>query len=166
MTLDPVERLVAEADIRAVKARYFRHLDAHRWHDLADLFTPDAAILVPAWPAPRERDAAMDFFSEYMSGTESVHHGFMPEISVIDPSHASVTWRMEDRIYRPVPGEPDGYSLAHGFGFYHDEYRRDDGNWRISSLTLARSRQDLIPFVRKNAALTAVSDRGSAGPAE
>lgn len=152
MTVSPLDRLLAESDIRTLKARYFRHLDAHEWGELAELFTSDAVILVPAWDTPRGPSEAIPFYRDYMEPTESVHHGFMPEISVVAGSQARALWRMEDRIYRLVEGSQQDYSLAHGFGYYHDEYRRVDGHWRISASTLTRSRQDIVPIVRKKLA--------------
>jgi len=65
----------------------------------------------------------------------TVHHGHMPEIELTSPTTATGTWAMEDELWWPEGG-PIRY--MHGYGHYHETYRKDDGTWRIASLTLTR----------------------------
>ena len=39
------------------------------------------------------------------------------------------------------PGSPEKTGFR-GYGYYHEEYRKVDGTWRISSLLLTRHRME------------------------
>ncbi len=62
----------------------------------------------------------------------TVHHGHMPEIEVVDATHARGIWAMYDRLEYP-----DG-RVRSGAGHYDEEYRLVDGTWRIARMTLNR----------------------------
>jgi hypothetical protein len=70
----------------------------------------------------------------------TVHHGHMPEIHVTGPDTATGIWAMEDMLRWP-----EGAPIAglHGYGHYHEQYVRVDGEWRIAHLTLTRLRVDV-----------------------
>ena len=57
----------------------------------------------------------------------------MPEIEILSDSEARGIWAMEDIV------EFTGRRL-HGFGHYHETYRKDGGQWRIARLHLTRTR--------------------------
>jgi hypothetical protein len=78
--------------------------------------------------------------SAALEGVVSVHHGHMPEIELTSSDTATGVWAMEDRLWFP-PGSP--VEFLHGYGHYHETYRREDGRWRIATLTLTRIRRDL-----------------------
>jgi len=42
--METVDRLWAIEQIKQLKARYFRYLDLHWWHELRELFTDDAVF--------------------------------------------------------------------------------------------------------------------------
>jgi SnoaL-like protein len=148
MSIDPANEIEA---IRLLKARYFRLMDMKDWAGWAQLFTEDVAVrvdsaisdgrnLVAPFPLPAGRDAFVANNAEILRDTVTVHHGHMPEISILSETAASGIWAMEDKLIWP-----DG-SRLHGYGHYHETYRKEaDGEWRIASLDLTRLRLDHQP---------------------
>ncbi len=147
--VDPVERATALEALRVLKARYFRLLDTQRWDELAELFTDPALIDVSGERSdPGDGGATSTSPAEFVEGVaralrgaRSVHHGHMPELLLTSSSTATGIWSMEDRIWWPE-GSP--VRRLHGWGHYHERYRRDpdpgigvDG-WRIESMRLER----------------------------
>jgi len=85
------------------------------------------------------RDAIVAYVSSGLNaGVRSFHEGFMPEIEILSEDRARAVWPMEDRLWFA-----DGGSL-HGFGYYHETYRRVDGRWHIQTLKITRMKVDLV----------------------
>lgn len=131
-----VSQLAAIEEIKQLKARYFRFVDEKRWDDFGDLFTPDVSIDIEgSSQRPRDRDELVAATRRHYGDALTVHHGHMPEIQLIDDTHARGIWAMFDLIET----SPDNnFPSFVGYGYYYDEYRKDDGRWRISRLTLKR----------------------------
>jgi hypothetical protein len=72
----------------------------------------------------------------------SVHHGHTPEIELTSDTTARGVWAMEDRLWW---SNGDTEEHLHGYGHYHEEYRKVDGTWLISSRKLTRLRVDVTP---------------------
>lgn len=135
-----VERLVAIEEIRQLKARYFRLLDAHDWEAFADLFTADAAFdIAESSSGVRTKADFLAALIRHLTPAVSVHHGHMPEIDIVDENTATGVWAMFDSVEPPAGS---GYPVLTGFGHYHEEYRRDGGAWRISRLKLTRLKRE------------------------
>jgi len=151
--MDPVERLQAIEDIRRLKARYFRCLDAKDWDGFGAVFTDDAQLELTEEAAGRPpvvgRDAIVALVRRVVGDAVSVHHGHAPEITVESPDEASGIWAMEDRLVWP---EGSRARSMHGYGHYHERYRRTHEGWSISRMALTRLRLDV--------------DRGPAGGSE
>jgi hypothetical protein len=62
-----------------------------------------------------------------------VHHGHMPEITIVDEMLAHGVWAMYDLV---EPSPTSGFPVLTGFGYYTEDYRRVDGRWRIAGLRL------------------------------
>jgi len=126
--------------IRQLKARYFRLMDTKQWEAWGEVFTADA--VVEASPDPdqifRGRAEIVASVSEALRGAVTVHHGHMPEIELTGRNRARGIWAMYDFVDLPQ-------LLLHGWGHYHEEYRREDGVWRIASTKLTRLRLDITP---------------------
>ena len=144
MTLDD---LVAIEEIKKLKARYFRLMDAKDWTTWADLFAEDCYL---RW-GPQEgdevtgRDGIVREVSSRVGATAgvTVHHGHMPEITVTGPGSATGTWALFDYLdVRPDEGTTtDGFRK--GYGRYDEEYERcADGVWRFKSIRLSFTRTD------------------------
>lgn len=140
-----VSELIAIEEIKQVKARYFRAADEKDWHTLRGLFTDDAR----AWyPGPARWFTGADEIVAWASGflgpgTISVHHGFMPEITISTPHHAQGIWAMRDDVDIPER-EGSGRRRFLGAGHYREEYRRVEGQWKIHQLVLTRFRVDEV----------------------
>lgn len=136
--------LVAYEEIKALKARYFRSIDAKDWVAFEALFTPDATMdmtraggLASGSAVIRTAPVIAATVSRFLADAETIHHGHSPEIRVGPDGVADGIWTMEDRIWRPHGA---GTELEHGFGYYEDRYRRHENSWRISRAALERRR--------------------------
>lgn len=132
--------------IKQLKARYFRLLDTKDWDAFAELFTDDCHHVLPsAEPKPPQSN------EEYLAGLRSalgdgmtVHHGHMPEITILGPNEASGIWAMFD--YLDIDRSDGPPVRMQGYGHYHETYRKgEDGVWRISSKRNLRLRVDSPP---------------------
>jgi hypothetical protein len=140
--VDPITRLEIVEAVRTVKARYFRYIDTKAWDAFPELFVPDVEIDVTDDMVHVGRGAGAglvhgrDRFAasvpRVLEGVTTVHHGHMPEIEVVDASHARGIWAMFDRLQFP-----DG-RVQCGAGHYHEEYAFHDGQWRIARMKLTR----------------------------
>ncbi len=143
---DPTDRRPAATSddvdaIRRLKARYFRLMDTKQWDEMRSVFTDDCHFDTTADGAP-EIDGADRFLAmirRFIEHAVTVHHGHMPEIELTGPDSATGVWAMEDELWFPDGGP---IRHLHGFGHYHETYRRTPDGWRIASLRLTRLRVD------------------------
>ena len=140
-----VELLWDIEQIKQLKARYFRFLDAQDWDAFLDVFTEDCRHHLPS-------DAGADITIDNLAYIEmlkqtlvpgvTTHHGHMPEITVHSDTEASGIWSMFDYV------ETEGVSIQ-GYGHYHETYRKcADGKWRIASKDNVRQRVDPVAHRR------------------
>ncbi|MEX1147687.1 MAG: nuclear transport factor 2 family protein [Sphingomonadales bacterium] len=153
MPLEPDTRnLCALEAIRTLKARYFRCVDMKDWAGLEAVFTSDvvferSTVIGPPDPVtgilseiPAEgsvvstgRNSVMERIRNAVEPLRTIHHGFMPEIAIIDDHTASGIWAMRDEL-RTM----DGDLILEGSGHYHERYQCKDGEWAISHIRLSR----------------------------
>jgi len=130
--------------IKQLKARYFRTVDTFDLDGWVDCFTEDCRLRFDtevqrrgAAPVPvatiEGHQALIDYWNSNSNRMESVHHGHMPEIEILSDTEARGIWAMED-----IVEFTDG--LLHGYGHYHETYRKADEQWRIATLHLTRIR--------------------------
>ena len=74
-----------------------------------------------------------------MHDVMSVHHGHMPELSLIGLDEAAGIWAMEDMLWFGDSSSAPGMFL-HGFGHYHEQYKRIGGKWLFNRIELHRLR--------------------------
>lgn len=141
--MDELARLVAIEEIRQLKARYFLHLDRQDWTSWADVWAPDAELLVPEIrPDPFVSvETIVRWSAEMLGGRATIHHGHSPLIEILSPVEATGIWAMEDRIYAADPPGA-GTLLIRGWGHYHEDYVRLTEGWRIRRSRLARLRME------------------------
>ena len=125
--------------IKQLKARYFRLMDTKQWDEWQWVFTEDAWL---KWGTEDDqvfegREAIVAGVSASLKGAVTVHHGHMPEIEILSEDSARGIWAMYDWVDAPAFG-------LHGFGHYHEEYRCEEGVWRIARLLLTRLRVDQV----------------------
>jgi len=129
--------------IAELKARYFRCVDTFDLEGWLDVFTDDAvlefdlSVSGPGKPVPQRhriegKQQITEFWTSNADRLQSTHHGHMPEIELISEDEARGIWAMEDIV------EFTGSTL-HGYGHYHETYRKQDGRWHIASLHLTRT---------------------------
>ena len=142
--IDPLEQLLAIEAIKALKARYFRLFDTKQWAEWGKVFTEDASLQFdtavstlgrPGNPIPAffGRAAIVAMVEARNAASQTVHHGHMPEIELLSATGARGKWAMEDIV-------DHGSYLIHGYGHYHETYRKVAGHWQIASVVLTRLR--------------------------
>lgn len=142
--MTPIQRLCAIEDIKALKARYFRHLDTRNWNEFGRVFATTGRLEVqPAGESAVTRKetgaaAIVDWVRGVFEHATTIHHGHMPEIEIASPGTAAGIWAMDDIVVWPD-------RVLRGWGHYHESYLREDGAWKISSSRLIRLRVEVSP---------------------
>ena len=129
------EQLADIEAIKALKARYFRTMDTKDWNGLKDCFTEDLHADFRDAPGmlSEGRETYMEALITALAEARTMHHGHMPEITLVDAHNATGIWAMDDLVDLP------GIALQ-GWGHYHERYRKEDGAWRICAIRLTRLR--------------------------
>ena len=141
--MGPLERLEAIDAIKRLKARRVRALDGKDWATYEALHAPDHVSSndnEPRWvgsKANTERLAKL-----LTADITTVHHAHTPEIELIDATHATGIWAMEDWLFWKQGGEDH---WLHGWGHYHETYERRDGVWLFTNRSLRRIRVETSP---------------------
>lgn len=114
--------------IKRLKYKYFRSLDRKLWGELSECFTEDATTSYSGGKHTYQgRDAIMNFLSKSLSPTIlSMHHGHHPEIEITGKKTATGVWALHDYVIVTQ----SNVSLR-GASFYHDEYVKVGGEWKI-----------------------------------
>lgn len=124
--MEPIERLLALEEIKALKARYCRLMDTKDWQGWGLLFAADAVMDVSedveegvGEPHIHGREAIVAQVSALVHPAKTTHHVHSPEIAFESDSTASGIWAMQDRVvWRP--GEaPIPFLGLTGWGHYH-----------------------------------------------
>ncbi len=151
--LDLNQKLWAIEEIKSLKAKYFRYVDSKNWTALATIFSTDAefdrtnsgAVQNPwtgTWTPPLSDipiictgpDEILAMIRNAIEHLQTVHHGFMPEIDIVDETNAKGIWAMHD-----ILRTPDGNLFLEGTGHYHEQYKYEHGRWTISRARLIRN---------------------------
>ncbi|MEZ5153010.1 nuclear transport factor 2 family protein [Rhodococcus zopfii] len=155
----PAGHLAAIEEIKRLFAARLRVMDAKRWELYPTLHTGDVVSetfrrnaedhshLPPAQRpgAVVGRAALTAAIRTFLDGpvrVTSVHHGHQPEITLTSDTTATGIWAMEDLLWW-TNGDVEEH--LHGWGHYHEEYRRVDGVWLIAYRNLTRLRVDHTP---------------------
>lgn len=140
--MDAVQELVEQAALRRLKAQYFYFMDTKDWDSWLSLFTPDARLEWESMASGPEDppvgytglDAIRTHVVQGLSDSVTIHHGHTPLLEVLSETEARGIWAMEDRV--SGPNRP----TVHGFGHYHETYRKVAGEWKFASVRLRRLR--------------------------
>ncbi|PTR24925.1 SnoaL-like protein [Rhodococcus sp. OK519] len=146
LTLSPAEQLLAVEEIKQVFARRLRIMDTKQWDLYGSVHTED--VVSESWGAGNRvtgRDLLADAIRNTLDGkvfVTSVHHGHQPEITLTSDTTATGIWAMEDELWWT---NGDAEEHLHGYGHYHEEYRKVEGTWLISYRKLTRLRETASP---------------------
>ena len=154
-TVTEIERLVAIEAIKQLVARRIRLMDTKNWDEYPETHTPDAVLdsfgnlpgnLQPSSPQGQGvaagRAAVTAAVRKVVDPLTTAHYAHMAEIEILSPTTARGVWAMEDRLWWR---NGDRVETLHGYGHYHETYRRIDGAWLIASRKLTRIRIDTTP---------------------
>jgi len=138
-----VQQLLDIEAIKELKARYFRLMDQKHWDEWGMVFATDCVMEVPeADLVNNGRDEIVTSVSGALLGARTCHHGHMPEIEITGDGIARGIWAMFDYVEWD---EQDGARVGlQGYGHYREEYKREDGEWRIARIRLERLRIDWL----------------------
>lgn len=147
--MDDLQRLLAVEEIKKLKARYFRNLDAKDWDGFASLFTEDIVFdfreagvppgLIEGVAMVEGAREAAEWADESIAGGTTLHQGHMPEIEIVDDETATGVWSLNDEIWY-VEGSGAPYAKLEGYAYYNEEYKKVDDEWKISKLKFLRHR--------------------------
>jgi hypothetical protein len=128
--------------IRQLKARYIRNMDTKQWDSWGECFTPDISAAYEGSPrASRDHplknevvgsEELVNLCSQLFEGVTTMHQAFLPEIELTSETTASAIWAMFDYIKFPTCN-------FKGWGHYHDDYVKVDGQWKIKKIYLTRT---------------------------
>ena len=144
MSDNSIQQLLDIEAIKQLKARYFRCMDTKDWAGFQRVFASDARMIVPEGGVDLAGNKTIaDTISGFLQGATTTHHGHMPEIQITGTNTATGIWAMFDYVQFPGADEQSGMGLQ-GYGHYHEEYVREDGEWKIARLELSRLRVDPV----------------------
>ncbi len=129
--------------IKQLKYRYARCLDLKMWDELATLLTDDIVVDYSGGKYHHEgRDAVVAWIQKGMGAetflsSHKMHH---PEIEITSPTTAKGIWALDDRVIISDLGLD-----VRGCSFYHDEYVKIDGAWKIATTGYKRVYEEIEP---------------------
>ncbi|WP_298670971.1 nuclear transport factor 2 family protein [uncultured Sphingomonas sp.] len=141
-------KLLAIEEIKTLFARRLRYMDTGQWHLYADLHTEDAITetysrgTAPIAGAQAIAAAIEQFMTGGPAPITSVHHAHTPEIEFLSNDEATGIWPMEDHLWWSQGRREE---WLHGYGHYHEHYRRVNDRWLIAWRRLSRLRVDHSP---------------------
>lgn len=135
LNLDEAVRVLFDIEeIKKLQARYFRLLDQKDWTGFAELFTENVSYDYPTFSDRQGRENLLAEVAAFAGNGISVHHGHMPEIEILSPTRAKGVWALAYEI-ESVDDSGERIDLR-GFARYFEEFERNAGVWRISSIRL------------------------------
>lgn len=149
--MDKLDKLVAIDAIKQLFHRRLRYMDTRQWHLYADLHTEDAVSETYGEGTQVVGHTAIaEAIEAFMTGPPeitSIHQAHNPDINFISATEAEGIWPMEDRLYWQ---NGDVEEWLHGWGHYHERYRKVGDTWLISYRRLSRLRVDMSPgFIQR-----------------
>lgn len=114
--------------IKKLKYKYLRCVDCKLWDELTECFTPDVTTSFSGGQYSFEGiEAIVKFLKEGLNPSMvTTHHGHHPEIELTSETTAKGIWALEDYVIMT-----EANMSLHGAAFYHDEYVKIGGEWKI-----------------------------------
>jgi hypothetical protein len=136
---DTLQHLLDIEELKQLKAKYFLFMDTKQWGAWGELFTEDVKVEGTKQAPDASRADFVKGVAAALEGVNTCHQGHTPIIELTSATTARGVWSMFDDLRFPE-GHPwaEGYLRRVGYGHYEEDYRKDDGVWRISFMRLAR----------------------------
>jgi hypothetical protein len=116
--------------IKRLKYRYVRSLDLKQWDDLGDCLTEDCRSAYGDGHFSFDgRAAILAFLVDALGPATRIttHRVHQPEIELTSPTTATGVWALDDVVI-----ETEAKLTIRGAAFYHDEYVKVGGAWKIA----------------------------------
>lgn len=138
--MSAIEWLIAVEEIKQLKARRDRYVDAHDWDAYEALHAPDhvsnhapdrlTGVQAAPWTSSAEMMVnirkAMD-----IKDMTTIHHSYDPDIVFDSPEKARGIWAMTGATTaKDKDGEP---TWQVSYGYYYESYEKRDGRWLFTS---------------------------------
>jgi hypothetical protein len=127
---DRVRNLEAIEAIKALKARYWYSCDHKDVEQVRQCFADGPVEIDYAGSTGKvsHRDELYAVFEKVACRPQIVelHHGGPPRIELIDETTARGVWSLYYHLM-----DTERQTVHHVGGYYHDEYARIDGEWKI-----------------------------------
>lgn len=126
-----IQKLNDVNDLKQLKARYCHLVDSNDWDELETLWTEDAVCDYGFFGAFNGREDIINgFFRGLVANASSFSaHMIHNPIIEVDGDSASACWY----VTAHTTLQPHSQAIWM-MGLYHDQYKRIDGEWKISSL--------------------------------
>ncbi len=128
--------------IKRLKYKYFRCLDLKLWDEMRECFVEDASSAYGDGKFSFQgREQILKFLIDAMNRPTalSMHHGHHPEIEFTSDTTAVGVWAFADVFI-----DLDAGMTIRGGAFYHDEYVKVDGRWKIKSTGYERTYEEIV----------------------
>ncbi len=115
--------------IKRLKYKYFRCVDCKLWDELAECLTEDATTSYSGGKYSFQgRDEIIQFLQKGLGRHSmlTMHHGHHPEIEFTSETTAKGIWALQDYVI-----DLKRNTTLFGAAFYHDEYAKVNGEWKI-----------------------------------
>ncbi len=127
---DRIRRIEDIEDIKRLKARYWYACDHKDVEQVRECFMDGPIEIDYAGSTGKvaHRDALRDVFAKVALRPEIVelHHGGPPRIELVDETRARGVWSLYYHVM-----DTERRTVNHVGGYYHDEYAKVGGEWRI-----------------------------------
>jgi len=127
--------------IKRLKYKYMRCLDQKLWDEIEGCFDDSATAAYSGGKYAYESRAAIVEFLRTSMGRDSFHSSHRvhhPEIDLVDDTHATGVWAMEDVVI-----DTQFEITIRGAAFYEDEYVKISGRWKIKHTGYRRTYEEI-----------------------
>ena len=128
--MSETDEMVEIEEIRALKIQYTNFYDTGNLEGVLSLFTEDAIVDSGVQGRAEGIDEIRAYFAAEMEVTVGTQHFISnPRIELVGADRAKGEWYMQDvMVGMSQPGE----QALVLYGSYSDEYRKVDGEWKMS----------------------------------
>lgn len=138
------------------KARYARYADTKQWDKFESIFLPNATsafvdrdgnpITMGKQGLVFDTGKAMAaYFEKFNTGQDAIHNIGPGDFEQVGPDEVKAVWVVE---YQTISRTLGTWQKIRGGGYYHETWKRVDGEWYIADLRMERAYQEESPLVK------------------